>query len=486
MIQDDAIPKEILVETQLTHKLQSSSDAIVALCTPRGSGAVAMVRISGDDACRVADSIAHIPGKQSLSTAPSHTIHYGFVIDTDRNERVDEVMFNLMRAPRTFTGLDTVEITCHNNDLIIDKIIARAVAAGARQAERGEFTRQALLAGRIDLAQAEAVNDLIAAQSEQAVSAALGQVQGSLSQVLNQLEEDLVKILTFTEASFEFGEEEQDDVGYAHEVRTLFDHVQEKVATLLAAAHTQSALQAGARVACIGSVNAGKSTLFNALVGSERAIVSDHAGTTRDTIECGMRRDGISWTLIDTAGIRCAEHEVEIIGIERSRDEAKKADLILLIVDQSMPIGDDEKAFYSELIEQSASSIMLIATKTDKPEDATTVSFLKALEQHVLNHQKVAARSGVGVEQVHAMITQTLLKKTAGATPYLLNERHVNLVRHIAASLERAQRHLYPDVAYELLAVDVRVILESVTQLTGHGIGEKLLDTVFSTFCVGK
>ncbi|MBT4594348.1 tRNA uridine-5-carboxymethylaminomethyl(34) synthesis GTPase MnmE, partial [bacterium] len=245
-------------------------EAIVALCTPRGHGAIALIRISGaGNAIAIVDSCAELSSGKKLESVPTHTIHHGFIVDSGKN--IDEVLFLLTKAPKTFTGQDTVEITSHNNPFIIDKIIERLLQCGARVAGRGEFTKRAFLNGKVDLSQAEAVHELICAKSEAAVGSALAQLRGGLSHEMAELEKQILRLVTFAEASFEFGEEEISDVGHDEELRSTFKELSEHVHKIQETFSCQRCVRDGVRVAIVGSVNAGKSTILNSLVGRERA-----------------------------------------------------------------------------------------------------------------------------------------------------------------------------------------------------------------------
>ncbi len=343
--------------------LSHDEQTIIAQCTPRGSGAIALLRISGVNAIEVANQSAKLSGKKTLLDADSHTIHYGSIVDPN-GTIVDNVLFLLMRAPKTFTGQDTVEITCHNNQFIVEQIIALALLHGARLAQEGEFTKRAVLNGKIDLVQAEAINELIHAQTQMALKQSLAQLNGSLSQWLVSIEQELLKALALSEASFEFLDEEME---FAPQISGMIARVLFTIAEIKKTYSQQQQIRQGIRVAIIGSVNAGKSSLFNALLNQNRAIVTAIAGTTRDAIEAGVYKNGNYWTLVDTAGLRHTDDVIEQEGIRRSFEEAQKADIIILAYDSSRDLTAEEESVYGEITQKYPNKIINVMTKVDDP-----------------------------------------------------------------------------------------------------------------------
>jgi tRNA modification GTPase len=334
---------------------------IIAQCTPRGSGALALLRISGINAIEIINPIAKLPSNKSLLTADTHTIHYGSIVDSN-GAVIDHVMFLLMKAPKTFTGQDTVEITCHNNQFIIETIIEHAIAHGARLAQQGEFTKRAVINGKIDLVQAEAINELIHAQTQLALKQSLAQLKGSLTQWLASIEQELIKALALSEASFEFLDEEME---FAPQISSMIAHIQKTITEIKKTYNQQQQIRQGIRVAIIGCVNAGKSSLFNALLNQERAIVTAIAGTTRDAIEAGVYKNGNYWTLVDTAGLRQTDDIIEQEGIARSFKEAHKADIIILAYDSGRELSAEEYAVCQEIVQQYPNKIINVLTKVD-------------------------------------------------------------------------------------------------------------------------
>src|SRR3989339_1573757 len=334
---------------------------IVALAPSQAAGAISMLRVSGNRAIEIVDTIAHVPGNKKLIDHDSHTIHYGWIVDKT-GQHVDQVLFLLMRSPKTFTGENVVEITCHNNQFLVEQIIDIIIRAGARLADQGEFTRRAVLHGKVDLVQAEAINELIHAQTSQALKQSLRQLEGSFSAWIANIEKQLIHIVAYCEASFEFLDEE---ISFEAQIKERLRLVQVDVTQVLATFDKRQYITQGVRIALVGSVNAGKSSLFNALINRQRAIVTDIAGTTRDTIEAGVYNEGAFVTFVDTAGLRESQDVVEKIGIDRSFQEVTSSDLILMVFDATANYSHDELAVYQSIAQQHADKIIFVQNKID-------------------------------------------------------------------------------------------------------------------------
>ena len=455
--------------------LGRDNQAIVAQCTPKGNGALALIRISGDNAVEIASQISLLPSRKTLHDLPTHTIHYGWIKD-EHEKLIDQVMFFLMRAPKTFTGQDTVEVTCHNNPFIIERIIQLCIAHGARHAQQGEFTQRAFMNGKIDLIQAEAINELIHASNQMALRQSLSQLDGSFSHWLASMEKALLKCLAFSEASFEFIDEE--DMEFGDQIKNELNQVLENITTIKKTFDQQQQIRQGIRIAIIGSVNAGKSSLFNALLNQKRAIVTDIAGTTRDVIEAGLYTGGNYWTLIDTAGLRQTEDTIEKEGIKRSMQEAQKADIVLLVYDQSHVMTHDEFTVYNDLLERFAKKIIILANKADLKNSTKNFSD---------NEIETSSKNNTTIEAVQKAIAQkiTALFKSI-ESPFLLNKRHYNVLLELEKRLHTILQMLQDQIEYELLSCHIKDALESLTELTGKSISEKGMDTIFKEFCVGK
>lgn len=454
-------------------------DTIVAHCTPSGSGAIALLRISGVQAFSIVDQCARLSSGKSLSTVETHTIHHGWVIDGN-NKKLDEVLFLVMHAPHTFTGEHTVEITCHNNPFLIQTLVERIIACGARPAQPGEFTRTAVENNKIDLLQAEAINELIHANSQQALKHALDQLEGSLSHHLALLEKKVLQIIGLCEASFEFLEE---DVDFSDQMRDRLQETLTIITSLKKNFDQQQLVRQGVRIALIGTVNAGKSSLFNALIGKNRAIVTDIAGTTRDVIEAGSYRNGMYWTFIDTAGLRNTQDIVEKEGIERSYHEAQHADIVLLVNDSSRLLTDAEKTVYETILSSYPNKTILIHNKID----ALLPAALKTTFSHCLAVTPVSTKTLEGIDTLHQIVVnvvEELVTKTN--CPFLLNKRHMTLLTSFENKLVTVNTLLCGPIEYELIAYHLKDALAVLTELTGKSVSEKAMDMIFKEFCVGK
>lgn len=454
---------------------------IIALCTPRGSGAIALLRLSGCGIFEFVDQFSKLSAGQMLQKVNSHTIHYGSVICPQTSQLIDKVLFLVMHAPRTFTGQDTLEITCHNNPLIIDKIIQAALLCGARLALAGEFSKRAVLAEKIDLIQAEAIKELIAAQTEMALKKSLEQLAGSFSGYLAQLELQLVEIIGLAEASFEFLDEEQRDFSFDALVQEKILVLQAHIIKLKQDFNSQKQIKEGVRIALIGSVNVGKSTLFNALVGKDRALVSSIAGTTRDSIDASIIVDGNFWSLIDTAGLRQTGDTLEQEGIARSWKEAALCDLILLVFDASRNLTLDEQALYTQIITTYPHKIICVSSKIDQ-----AIELLPFDDQNYVIC-KLSARTGVGLDTLKIEMKKKIQQLfEAQQSPFLLNERHFSVICQIEQILQPFIVEPGVVIQYELMIAVLYGALEQLSQLTGKNLSEKIMDKIFGDFCIGK
>jgi tRNA modification GTPase len=453
-------------------------DTIAAIATSLGEGGLAVIRISGPKALSVADGCFVALGRSGLkpSAAPTHTLHYGKVVRDGKN--IDEVILAVMRAPRTLTREDVVEITCHGGILAAKNVLDAVLANGARLAEPGEFTRRAFLNGRIDLAQAEAVADLIHARTELALAAANEQLAGRLSHRINQLRDQLVRTLAHIEAHVDFPDED-----IAPDTRKQLVERLERGAAfmdeLLRTSNEGQILRRGVRAAIIGRPNAGKSSLLNQLLGRDRAIVSPIPGTTRDTVEETANVRGLPVVFVDTAGLREARDEIEIEGIRRSREALARADLVLHVLDASEPLTKTDEAYLTEF---AAKKRILVRNKADLPSRLKLPGDIDALAVDV------CCLDGKGIEALKDAIKETIWSGEIRAEmlEVMINSRHQEALTRARAAIVRTIDALRADQTLELVAMDLRIAVNAVGEIVGKTTTEDILDSIFSQFCIGK
>ena len=453
-------------------------DTIAAIATSLGEGGLAVIRISGPQAFAVADRCFAPAGTASLkpSAAGTHTIHYGHVVRGGQN--IDEVLLAVMRAPRTFTCEDVVEITCHGGILPAKMVLDAVLESGARLAEPGEFTRRAFLNGRIDLTQAEAVADLIHSRTELALRAANEQLAGKLSQRINQLRDEMVEILAHIEAHIDFPEED-----IAPDTKDqLIARLDRSVAfmdQLLRTANEGQILRRGIRAAIIGRPNAGKSSLLNQLLGHDRAIVSPIPGTTRDTIEETANIRGLPVVFIDTAGLREARDEIEAEGVRRTRQTLQQAEFILQMFDVSEPLTDSD---WDYLAEFSSKKRILVLNKIDLTPQLHLPSNLMSAAM------KVSCLTAEGIEPLKDAIKELVWSGEINAEmlQVMINSRHQDALNRARAATLCAVETFRENQTLELIALDLRIAVDAVGEIVGKTTTEDLLDVIFSQFCIGK
>lgn len=447
---------------------------IVAQCTPHGQGALALIRLTGEHVFTLIDKICLLHSKKKIVSVPTHTVHYGTIIN-DQNELIDKVLFLKMDAPHTFTGHDTVEITCHNNVFIINAIIERAIYYGAKLAAPGEFTKLSVMNKKIDLIQAEAIDELIHATSLANVKSALKQLEGSFSAWLDDLEQQFLHLLALCAASFEFIEEENIDFTdtIKNSIAILIQHIEQIEKNFNAQIH----LKEGFKVALVGCVNAGKSSLFNAIIGKKRAIVNATAGTTRDVIEATIVRNGMFWTLIDTAGLRTTKNIIEQEGIAKSFEEAAGADILLLVYDSTRVHSAEEIDVYDQLYKKYSTKVIKVYNKSD-----TTMGPILSDGIHC------SALFNSGIETLTEAIAKKIdMLHTKQELPFLVNKRHLLVLETVKVSLTNVISLCNKEkIAYELVSCQLHDILVQLSELSGKTVSEKIMDRVFATFCVGK
>jgi tRNA modification GTPase len=450
-------------------------DTIVALATAHGVSAIGVIRLSGSNAVQVANEL--FPSKDLHTEAPN-TLHVGFLKDVDRV--LDEVVLSLFRAPRSYTGEDVVEISCHGSPFIQEQIINACIAHGARLAKPGEFTQRAFLKGKLDLTQAEAVADLIASNTAASQQTALKNIRGGFSDVLKDLRDQLIRFSALIELELDFS---QEDVEFADRsaLEALIQRISVTVKQLLESFRLGNVIRNGVNVAIIGKPNAGKSTLLNTLLNENRAIVSEIAGTTRDTIEEIINIDGILFRLIDTAGIRESEDTIEIIGVEKSLEKMKSADIVLYMFDAITETPGELEAALHRLQEINP-SFMLVGSKSDlsvRQQLAEKFSGIDALY--------LSAKTHLHIELLKERLVDKVLQgKVSTESVIVTNARHYASLQQVASSLQDIQTGMDNRIPGDLLALDIRRCLHYLGEITGEVTNEDQLDYIFSKFCIGK
>lgn len=453
-------------------------DTIAAISTPMGTGGIAVIRISGDDAVKIADKVFF--GSKKLSDVPTHTVHYGFIKDKNGN-KIDEVLTSVMLAPKTFTREDTVEISVHGGITVSSEALSAIVSAGARPAEPGEFTKRAFLNGRIDLSQAEAVIDIINAKTALAKDNALSQLEGSLSAEIKAMRYELVHLASQMQVIIDYPDEDLEDVS-REDIENVCRGCISKAQSLLKTADGGKILRDGIRTAIAGKPNVGKSSLLNALSRSDRAIVTDIAGTTRDVIEEFVNLDGVPLLLADTAGIHDTEDVVEKIGVEKSRNAIEEAELVIAVLDGSAEIdGEDMKI----LEETNGKRRIVLINKSDISDADTERICGMANGSPVIS---VSAKTSDGIDKlsecIKSMYSIGSLSSSDGAV--ITNIRHKKALEDAADALKRAVLALSGGMPTDIASIDINAAIDSLGEITGETVSESIVNDIFHSFCVGK
>lgn len=458
-------------------------DTIAAISTPMGEGAIAIVRISGDEAVQIADRLFRSPSSKKLADAASHTIHYGHLVDPSTGETVEEIMVSLMKAPKTFTREDVVELNCHGGLVSVNRVLRLVLQFGARLAEPGEFTKRAFLNGRIDLSQSEAVMDLIRAKTDKAMNVALNQMDGKLSRLIGSLRQALLETLAQVEVNIDYPE--YDDV----EEMTIplmiekGQWVRSEIDRLLSTSSQGRILREGLSTVIIGRPNVGKSSLLNSLVQENKAIVTDIAGTTRDIIEEYVNVRGVPLKLVDTAGIRETEDIVERIGVERSRQVLKDADLVILLLNGSEALTPEDERLLETVRPMDA---IIVVNKTDLPQqlDLPHVRQLAA-EKRVIT---ASILQDEGVDELEQTIAELFFGGGVEAQDptYVSNERHIALLHQARASIDDALAAAEARVPIDMIQIDITRTWELLGEIVGDTVQDSLINQLFSQFCLGK
>ena len=455
------------------------TDTIAAIATAMGNSGIGIVRISGENAVEVAEKVFREPGKKKLSEAESHTIHYGYVYDGD--EAVDEVLLMLMRGPRSYTAEDTVEIDCHGGMLVTRRILETVLKAGARLAEPGEFTKRAFLNGRIDLSQAEAVIDVINAKNEYALQSSVSQLRGSVSKEIHEIREQIIYEIAFIESALDDPEHISLD-GYPERLRETLQPIEMELETSIGTFDNGRIMTEGIKTVILGKPNAGKSSLMNVLLGEERAIVTEIAGTTRDTLEENIRLRGLSLNLIDTAGIRETEDIVEKIGVERARKIADEADLILYVVDGSRELDENDRQIL-DLIR--GRKVIVLLNKTDLEPVLTEEALREACGQEVI---PVSAKEQQGIDRLEEKIQTMFLQGNLNFNDQVMltNVRHKTAMEQALKSLRLVETSIDNAMPEDFFSIDLMDAYEHLGTILGESLEEDLVNEIFSHFCMGK
>jgi len=458
-------------------------DTIAAISTPMGEGAIAIVRLSGEEAVAIADQLFRSPSGKKLKEVETHTIHYGRIVDPKSEEIAEEVMVSLMRAPRTFTREDVVEINCHGGIVSVNRVLQLALNAGARLAEPGEFTKRAFLNGRIDLSQAEAVMDLIRAKTDRAMNVALGQMEGRLSKLISTLRQEILEVVAHVEVNIDYPE--YDDVEeMTHRILVeKATYIKGELEKLLQTAQQGKILREGLSTVIIGRPNVGKSSLLNSLVQENKAIVTDIPGTTRDVIEEYVNVRGVPLRLVDTAGIRETEDIVERIGVERSREVLKKADLILLVLNSADDFTEEDKQLFAAT---EGMDVIVIVNKTDLPRKID----IDEVRQFAHNHQIVTTSllEEQGIDDLERAIADMFFKGQieAGDMTYVSNSRHIALLNQAHQAIEEVLNGIDFGTPIDIIQIDLTRTWELLGEIIGDTVQESLINQLFSQFCLGK
>ncbi|NUK30072.1 tRNA uridine-5-carboxymethylaminomethyl(34) synthesis GTPase MnmE [Parageobacillus sp. VR-IP] len=458
-------------------------DTIAAISTPMGEGAIAIVRLSGDEAIAIADRIFKSLSGKRLKDVPSHTIHYGHIVDPDNGQTVEEVMVSVMRAPKTFTREDVVEINCHGGLVSVNRVLQLVLANGARLAEPGEFTKRAFLNGRIDLSQAEAVIDLIRAKTDRAMTVALQQIEGRLSKLIRKLRQTILETLAHVEVNIDYPEYDDIEEMTPRLLLEKAQYVREQIEKLLQTAQQGKILREGLATVIIGRPNVGKSSLLNALVHENKAIVTDIPGTTRDVIEEYVNVRGVPLRLIDTAGIRETEDIVERIGVERSRQMLKQADLILLVLNYHEPLTEEDERLF-EMIK--GMDFIVIVNKTDLPKNIDMDRVKQLADGRPIITTSLLKEKGI--DDLEKAISEMFFSGSveAGDLTYVSNSRHIALLQQAKKAVEDAISGIEAGMPVDLVQIDLRRAWELLGEIIGDTVHESLIDQLFSQFCLGK
>jgi len=468
-------------------KTPYTDDTIVALATATGVGAISVIRLSGKEAIELSDKVFKTLNGKPLSEAPSHTVHLGTI--KSENQVIDECLATIFKGKKSYTGESVVEFSCHGSAYISQEVIKLCLANGARLAEAGEFTKRAFLNGKLALNQAEAVADLIASDSKASHQVALQQMRGGFTSEIEDLRQELLNFASLIELELDFSEE---DVEFADrsQFEQLLKRIKTTLQTLIQSFSAGNAIKNGIPVAIVGKPNAGKSTLLNTLLNEERAIVSDIAGTTRDTIEETLHIDGFTFRFIDTAGIRDTKDQIEAIGVEKAKEKIKKAQLILYLYNEKENTTDEVIHFVTENYHKEAKFILLHNKIEDLQEVITPFDneILASIpEEYIFSQLRISAKENINIDELKKILSLYVknLSPSSGNT-IITNIRHYEALNNALQALEKVEEGMQIHLSGDLLAIDIRETLYHLGSITGAVSNDELLGNIFSRFCIGK
>ena len=455
-------------------------DTIAAVATAMTASGIGIIRISGPESRNITGKIYRSKGgKKKIEEVASHTINYGFI--WDKEELIDEVLVMVMDGPRSYTGEDTVEIDCHGGVLAMKRVLETVIKYGARPAEPGEFTKRAFLNGRIDLSQAEAVIDVINAQNEYALKSSVSQLRGNIQRIIREIREQIIYQIAYIESALDDPEHISID-GYGDTLRGETELIKGKIDRLLDTVREGKLMKEGIKTVIVGKPNAGKSSLLNTLVGEERAIVTDIAGTTRDILEETIVLHGISLRMMDTAGIRSTDDVVEKIGVGKANENAKDADLILYVVDASIPLDENDREIIGLLRDKKA---VVILNKTDLKQ-VVFEEDLKELVEHPI--VSISAKEEEGIDRLEQQIKELFFagKITFNDEIYITNMRHKTALEEAKKSILLVENSIDMGLPEDFYSIDLMNAYEALGSIIGEAVGEDLVNEIFSKFCTGK
>ncbi len=461
--------------------LALKEDTIAAISTPLGTAGLGIVRMSGPGAIAIADKIFRAKSNLQLREAESYTAHYGFIVDPRSGNNVEEVITLVMKNPYSFTGEDVVEFDCHGGTVPLKRVLDLLLDNGARLAEPGEFSKRAFLNGKMDLAQAESIIEVINAKTEKGLDIALTHLAGELSQKINNIKNNVLELLAHLEAAIDFPEDEIEGF-QSSELADKIVAIRDKIKNLLATGQQGKIYREGIKTVIVGKPNVGKSSLLNTLLEEKRAIVTDIPGTTRDVIEEYINLAGIPLKIIDTAGIRETEDMVEKIGVERTQDFLKEADLVLMMLDVSQGLTDEDLKVY-DLIKDKP--VIVVINKTDLPQTLTEGKIKKHFSEHTLLW--ISIKEEKGLENLkNAIISEVFDKEIEADQVFITLSRHRKALKDALDAIERVKKANKQGLPYDFLTIDLKECNEKLGEITGETVNEDIIDRIFSDFCIGK